>query len=283
MVFDLTTIYHAREWLKNNLGLSFKELLSEYTNCSDTDSFVEKHYESLNDLDMNLQQFAAFHVTTNSNQCNEIRTTGICNLQRVLGNSSELSRFLYDHGFNFDIEQRKMMHNGKVYDINYNNYKSKDNLSFIEEKLRSIARKICSDFQVTSFLFSRNIFSYGTNIDERPEFLQTLSSFCSPVDFLGDSWRNQRTGYVIKYLSMFHQFSYNTFYNTMEEYLHDSQSNWIILKKWMLSHAFDCCFSNLYSDIYAYMKPSCVIKPEQITEYISIDKWKENNKNDSEY
>lgn len=165
--------------------------------------------------------------------------------------------------------------NDKVYDIDYGSYRSqKERLTLQEEKLKNIARKIYFDHQINGFFFSRDIFDYGTGIDKSPEFLFTLSALNSPFNYLGDKWSETRSGYVVKYKAKLSQFEHYTFYDSVDDYLNDSQTEWKQLKKWMISYAIDCSFSNLYSNIYAYMKPVTTILPEQIIDCIPVEEWR---------
>ncbi|UZW13039.1 hypothetical protein OSC52_14430 [Clostridium pasteurianum] len=174
MVFDISTPDLAYEWLQEILSISGEDLIEDYIiKCNkDLDCFIDKHLDALKAIDINDVEFAVFHVTSNSNQCAEIKQYGIRNLQKVLVEPSELNLFLDSLGFKFDIWNKKMGINGKIYDIDYESYRNKkETLTFQEEKLESIARKIYFDYQVNGFFFSRDIFDYGTGIDKRPEFL----------------------------------------------------------------------------------------------------------------
>lgn len=274
-MFDITTSDLAYEWLQDILGISGEDIIRDYAlKCNrDLDCFMDRHLNTIKAIDMNSIEFGAFHVTSNSDQCTEIKQHGIRNLQKVLDGPSELKSFLNSFGFKFDIQNKKMISKGKVYNIDYESYKN-ETLTYQEEKLKEIARKIYFDYQVNGFFFSRNIFKYGTKIDKRPEFLLTLSSFNLPFDYLGDKWSQNRRGYVVKYKAKLSQFEYYTFYHDVNDYLDDLQTEWMQLKKWMFSYAIDCSFSNLYSDIYAYMKPVNDILPEQILECVPVEEWR---------
>ncbi|MCC9295970.1 hypothetical protein LN736_13980 [Clostridium sp. WLY-B-L2] len=277
MIFDITTSDLAYKWLQETLDISGKNVIKDYIiKCNnDLDCFIDRHLNTIKAIDMNSIEFVVFHVTSNSNQCIEIKQHGIKNLQKVLAETSQLNLFLDNLGFKFDIQNKKMIYKGKIYNIDYESYKNKkETLTFQEEKLKDIARKIYFDHQVNGFFFSKDIFKYGTEIDKRPEFLLTLSAFNSSLDYLGNSWSEIGKGYVVKYKAKLSQFEYYTFYNDIHDYLNDSQTEWMQLKKWMFSYAIDCNFSNLYSDIYAYMKPVMDILPEQIIECIPVEEWR---------
>ena len=52
----------------------------------------------------------AFQVTSNSNDCADIKKYGLRNLQWVLSNDTELNRFLDENHICFDIEKKVDAH-----------------------------------------------------------------------------------------------------------------------------------------------------------------------------
>lgn len=104
---------------------------------------MERHLNKIKPIDMNSIEFAAFHVTSNSDQCVKLKQHGIKNLQRVLLEPSEINLFLKSLGFQFDIQNKKMILNGKVYNIDYESYRNKkDALTLQEKKLFSIIQSL---------------------------------------------------------------------------------------------------------------------------------------------
>ena len=174
MTFNITSSEPAFKWLQEILRMSGEEFIRDYIHdCNkDLDFFLMKHLDAIKAIDIDSTEFIVFHVTSNSNQCAEIKQRGIINLQKALTESCELSLFLKDYGFQFDIQNKKMIMKEQIYDINYGSYQDrKEKLSLKEKKLQNISRKIYSDYQINGFFFSKNIFKYGTYIDRRPEFL----------------------------------------------------------------------------------------------------------------
>ena len=86
--------------------------------------------------------------------------------------------------------------------------------------MHKIGHKIFYDFQVNGFLFSRDIYDYGT-IHKAPEFLLTLSGFGKETAKVDDDWEAVSEPYVIKYKAKIADFEYYTFYEGQEEYLQD--------------------------------------------------------------
>ncbi len=75
-----------------------------------------------------------------------------------------------------------------------------------------------------------------------------------------DDQSNFGTGYGYQYGAI--QGTIEIYMN--EKYLQDYHNKWIELKKRLLQRAVDSSFLELYSDIYAYMKPGRIIEPERI-------------------
>lgn len=82
LVFDISTPDLAYEWLQKVLSILGEELIDDYILKfnKNLDCFMDKHLDALQAIDINSIEFAAFHVTSNSNQCDEIKQHGIRNL-----------------------------------------------------------------------------------------------------------------------------------------------------------------------------------------------------------
>lgn len=274
LLFDITTSDTAYEWILDVLGITGRELIDSYIieNHNNLDGFIEQHLEKIQAIDINTLEFVAFHLTSNSDQCKAIRKSGIKNLQKVLSEPSELSLFLTEQGVKLDIKNKKMSFDGQEFDIDYEKYKGNINESSLQkEALGDIARKIYFDFPINGFFFNHNIYDYGTNIDKCPEFLFTLSSLA--LKDISERWSKTRQGYVIKYKANIKQFHYGTFYAEVDDYLLDSQTGWIQLRKWLVSNAVNCAFSNRGTDIYAYMNPDEDVEPKQIIGCFTTNEW----------
>lgn len=63
---------------------------------------------------------------------------------------------------------------GNSYDIDYEKYRNHHFLTGLDEKLDRVAHRVYYDFCVNGFMANDNVYNYGTNIHERPEFLMTL-------------------------------------------------------------------------------------------------------------
>ena len=196
------------------------------------------------------------------------------NVIHYIQEETELSMFLKKRGIWFDIPSKIMHIDDKNFDIDYKKYTNWDRMIKQVDALYSIGRKIFYDHQVNGFLFSKDVYDYGT-IHEAPEFLLTLSEFDRDTVGINDEWAAASKPYVIKYRAKITEFEYYTFYEGQEDYLQDYHNGWIGLKKTLFQKAARGAFSELSSDVYAYMKPGRIIEPARIIECIPAEEWQD--------
>ena len=274
--YDITNPDAAYEWLYSVLDMKRGDFISDYVleSRNDFDTFFVRHLKEAERLDIDQLEFVAIHVTTNGDDCAEIKKNGLKDLQKVLQEETELSMFLKKRGIWFDIPSKIMHIDDKNFDIDYKKYTNWDRMIKQVDALYSIGRKIFYDHQVNGFLFSRDVYDYGT-IHEAPEFLLTLSEFDRDTVGINDEWAAASKPYVIKYRAKITEFEYYTFYEGQEDYLQDYHNGWIGLKKILFQEAVRSAFSELSSDVYAYMKPERIIEPARIIECIPAEEWQD--------
>lgn len=96
LYYDITNPNASYEWLYEVLHFEHGELITEYClNCkNDFDVFFEKFLPVINEIDIENLEFVAFQVTSNNDDCKEIKQYGVRNLQWALSNDTGLSSFL---------------------------------------------------------------------------------------------------------------------------------------------------------------------------------------------
>lgn len=275
MYYDLTNPDASYYWLHEVLQIGQGKLIEAYVmEChSNFDIFYDKYRSKIEKLDVENIEIVAFHVTTCKDKCAEIKKNGLHNLQWVLSNDTALCKFLKENNISFDIESKLMFVNGIAYDVDYEKYRNLDVISKKKEQLHKIGHKLYFDFQINAFLFCMDIYDYST-IHNAPEFLYTLSSLNDVTREIDKKWKQLTKAYVVKYKSKLKDFAYFTFYGNEREYYKDRQENWCILKKILMRRAIESAFSNSTTQIYAYMKPNMIVKPENIIEYVPAEKWR---------
>lgn len=274
--YDITNPDAAYEWLYSVLDMKRGDFISDYVleSRNDFDTFFVRHLKEAERLDIDQLEFVAIHVTTNGDDCAEIKKNGLKDLQKLLQEETELSMFLKKRGIWFDIPSKIMHIDDKNFDIDYKKYTNWDRMIKQVDALYNIGRKIFYDHQVNGFLFSKDVYDYGT-IHEAPEFLLTLSEFDRDTVGINDEWAAASKPYVIKYRAKITEFEYYTFYEGQEDYLQDYHNGWIGLKKTLFQKAARGAFSELSSDVYAYMKPGRIIEPARIIECIPAEEWQD--------
>lgn len=96
MYYDITNPDVAYYWLHKALHIKRDEFIETYIiEChNDFDTFYEKYHSIIEKIDVENLEIVAFQVTSNSNDCADIKKYGLRNLQWVLSNDTELNRFL---------------------------------------------------------------------------------------------------------------------------------------------------------------------------------------------
>ncbi len=273
--YDITNPDASYNWLYEVLHLKKGDLIKKYIiDChSDFETFYEMFLPEIESLDIENMDIVAFQVTSNNDECSEIKKNGLHNLQWILSNETGLNSFLRQRDIHFDIGKRIMYIGSFEYDVDYDKYRESNYISVKKTGNEKIGHKLFYDFQINAFLFCKDIYRYGT-IHNAPEFLFTLSSFNEKTVGLDDQWEKITKPYVVKFKAKLKDFAYFTFYDQEEEYNSDSHNNWMELRKKLFSKAIQSTFNESVSEIYAYMRPEIVISPDEILEFIPAEKWR---------
>lgn len=274
--FDLRTPDSAYAFILSMCKITGQEFIEDfYVNCSaDFETFWEKHYSQLKNIDSDRIKIYAFHITGSLDHCNSIKKYGILNLQSMLSSPSILNEMLNKYGVQINIERKLLFYKNKTYDIDYSNYRGKFNLYGLEKHLSSIAYRVSYDYTVNGFLCTDDIFSYGTNIHLRPEFLLDLANAFPELKVLEEEWVSKTCSYRIDYYTYTKQLQRFNF--SLDEYRDPPCENWDYLNdnekiiKWMLSHAISRAFEEL-GETYLYLKDELGVPPNQIISYTELN------------
>ena len=271
MNFDLRTCDSAYYFVLEFLGMSPDNFITEFNiECEDDfDKFWRKNLERIKAVDISDIKVMAFHVTGSLDACAEILSNGLMNLQQVLVNDTLLHQLLDKSGIVFNLKEKNLSCNGKIYDIDYEHYRNHHLLHGIDKKLSQIAHRVFYDFCVNGFLANDHVLNYGTFIHERPEFLMTLGQLFPEAEKLEQYWMDNSKSYRVDFyatLSQVQRFNFE-----LDEDRDPPFEDWIEIddelkiKKWMLSHAIDRATDGL-SEQYLYIKDDVVIPANQIVE-----------------
>lgn len=275
MYYDITNPDVACYWLHEALQMKKGKFIEIYIlEChNDFDIFYEKYRLVINKIDIENLEIVAFQVTSSGDECADIKKHGLHNLQWVLNNDTGLNKFLKENNISFDIDNKLMYINNTTYDMDYEKYTDLDVISQKKNQLHKIGHKIFYDFQINAFFFCKDIYDYST-VHKTPEFLYTLSCLNEVTKGIDSKWEDISKTYVVKFKSKLKDFAYFTFYESEREFEKDRQENWAELRRLLISRAVESAFSNLASEIFAYMKSNTVIEPENIIQYIPAEKWR---------
>ena len=275
MDFDLRTCDAAYYFVLDFIGMTPDEYITErIINCeNDFETFWCRNIERIKSVDISGLRLMAFHVVGSLDECREIKDNGLMNLQSVLSKETILKKFLEKAGVTFDIPTKRVKCNGNTYDIDYEKYKGHHFLTRIDEKLDRVAHRVYYDFCVNGFMANDNVFNYGTNIHERPEFLMTLGELFPQAEKVEDFWRTKAKSYRVDFyatVDQVHRFNFE-----LDEYRDPPYEDWfdldddMKLKKWMLSHAIDRAHDDLGMTIL-YIKDDVIIPANQIIDITEL-------------
>lgn len=269
MDFDLRTCDAAYYFVFDFMGMTPDEYITErIINCeNDFETFWNRNIERIKSVDISGLRLMAFHVVGSLDECREIKENGLMNLQSVLSKETILKKLLEKAGVTFDIPNKLVSYKGNSYDIDYEKYKGRHFLTGIDEKLDRVAHRAYYDFCVNGFMANDNVFNYGTNIHERPEFLMTLGELFPQAEKVESFWRAKSKSYRVDFyatVDQVHRFNFE-----LDEYRDPPYEDWfdldddMNLKKWMLSHAIDRAHDDLGMTIL-YIKDDVIIPANQI-------------------
>ena len=277
MYFDLRTCDAAYYFVLDFMNMTPDEYITErIINCgNDFETLWNRNIERIKSVDISGLRLMAFHVVGSLDECREIKEKGLMNLQTVLSEETTLKRLLERAGVTFDIPNKLVRYKGNSYDIDYEKYKGYHLLTGIDEKLDRVAYRVYYDFCVNGFMANDNIFDYGTDIHERPEFLMTLGELFPQVEKVESFWRAKSKSYRVDFyatVGQVHRFNFE-----LDEYRDPPYEDWfdldddMRLKKWMLSHAIDRAHDDLDMTIL-YIKDDVIIPANQIIDISELYK-----------
>ncbi|API88775.1 hypothetical protein BKP56_05505 [Marinilactibacillus sp. 15R] len=268
MEFDLRTCDAAYYFVLNFMNMSPEEYIAELNIICENDFelFMDRNFERIKNVDISDIKVLAFHIVGSLDDCNEIKSTGLMNLQEVLKRKTILASLIKKQDIIFNIDNKIVSYGGREVDIDYEKYRGKYFSYGIDENLKSVAHRLYYDYCVNGFLINDNIFGYTSRIHERPEFLMTLSKIFPEVKSVEDYWIENSVSYRIDFyanLDQIHRFNFE-----LDEHCERPDDD-IQVKKWMLTHANERA-NNALSEQYIYINDDCIIPPHQIISYTRI-------------
>lgn len=270
MEFDLRTVDSAYYFLLDFMQMKSEDYIMDMAvNCENNfETFWKNHFIFISNRDITGLKFIGFHITGSLDECQDIKRNGIRNLQLVLSEDNIITKMLAKHGIQFDISARTVQCGRNAYRLDHVPKWQIDDIDDKANAISLIAHRVYYDFCVNGFFMNDNIYAYGTNIHERPEFLMHLSKIFPEADDLEDYWSCNSESFKIDFyatLDQLHRFNFE-----LDEHVDIPFDDWMDLnddmrlKKWILSKAVARAQNELFSEVYLYVKDDISIPPEQI-------------------
>lgn len=271
MIFDIRTPEAATNSIYALTGMTAYEFFNEYVLESNRDfeEFWDRNEARIDNIDITDLRIIGFHVVSSLDDCAEIKENGLWNLQRVLTEDTMLKRVLEQHGLSFDVPNCKMHYNGQTWDIEYEKYKGRYDLTDEEELIEWISHRIYYDYCVNGFLCCDDVTTYGTDIEKRPEFILKLVNMFPDLEEMEDWWKETGVPYEVVFYALPEQVM-REFFGLPEEdddmprYWYELSDEQLIKKK-LLSLAVEGMYGGLDKQ-YLYIKDDLCLPPEQILE-----------------
>lgn len=252
MEFDLRTCDAAYRFVVDFIGEYNAKMI---VSANDFELFWNRNVECIKTVNISALKINAFHILGSINECREIKAKGLMDLQRVLVEDTALKRMLAKAGIEFDIPNKRVVHNGNSYDIDYEKSSSEN------RALCRVAYRVFCDYCVNGFFLNDDVNDYGTDIHKRPEFLLTLGWLFPEAQQIDNDWRLNAKSYRIDFYATVDQvdrISFGLIYKNWSQLDDDIQ-----IKKWMLSHAIRRARNELEPKCL-YIKPGVIVPANQI-------------------
>ena len=269
MIFDITTQENAMRFICEFLGTTtdvVNDFLKANTICDwciDTtnvtaDNLAEYLCIDFNNLNATDIEAVGLHYTSNDDECNSIKMLGLGDLQFAVNHETPLKIFLSDNGITFNTQLMEMYSDGETFNIEYTTYQT-------DKPLTHIARKMYFDNQISCFFRVKDVTQYGGRVDRRPEFLFNLDNQFKKMN-LSHQWVKKSQSYEIKFQLPVNSFTGYTFYEDKDNH----NSNNYRLAKSLVDLALSVVSLADRDEVFAYLKPTVVIGPQQILSIIKL-------------
>lgn len=119
MIFDISTPDSAFQFVQDFFNITGSEFIDKYIieSNSNIDEFWDRHLVYIDSIKIDRLKYKVLHVTSNWDECSEIKANGIKNLQKVLSEQTVLSSLLLKYGVRFDVGNKVV--SGGMYSTAY--------------------------------------------------------------------------------------------------------------------------------------------------------------------
>lgn len=244
ITFDITNKKKAMETLAKYLQI----------NISVIEEYIEKHivdYDAvlfLNSLNIELKQLSlkeveliGMHLTSNDDECSNLKKYGLKDLYHVLQYKNDLTDFFNEHGILFDLTNKMIKYQERQESLE-------------QSKFDLIRNKIYDNSVIYNFLRIGDFGYYSAKLQIRPEILTMLSSIYDD-EALASFWDLNHETYLVKFKEKAENFDWYS--------LADSgQEQDVILQ--LIYYALDVIALNEHVEISCNLKKGYCVPPENI-------------------
>lgn len=197
-VYDITNVENALHTLTNLFNLSFKEV-DEFMRLHqnvDVEAFLKEFHINLDCFELEDLQIVGIHTTTNNDQCESIKKTGLINLKRALSLNSSLNNFLHEHDIYINIYTKTLTYKQQSYNL-------------VDCGNSKLHYKIFGDYALDCFLVMQKNRKFDAKLKARPKVLSEIEKYLH-IENLHQEWINQSTPYMIKFKE--HAYNFNRYH-----------------------------------------------------------------------
>lgn len=198
LIYDITTVDHAISTLASLFNTSVdtvKQTIANHTKV-DVEYFLKNINHTLDDFDLEDLEIVGIHSTTNNDQCESIKKTGLINLKRALSVKSSLNNYLHEHDIYIDIYTKKLTYLDKTYNL-------------VDCGNSKLHYKIFGDYALDCFLSVRKDREFDSKLKARPKVLSEIEKYLN-ISGLHQGWIEQSTPYMIKFKE--HAYNFNRYH-----------------------------------------------------------------------
>lgn len=186
--YDITNKQKALTTLSNWLNVESKSIsryLETHTKNYSAEDFVETMGIRLDEYDLKTLNIVGIHVTSNEDECHEIKQIGLLDLNQVLRKQTSLTNFLKEHHIEFDLDNHQINYNGK-------------RVSLLDHSMKVLYQKIYQENQIHAFFRVGDFGYHSAKMIIRPEILTMLAHLFDDQQLLY-FWDLNNETFVIKF------------------------------------------------------------------------------------
>ena len=244
MIFDITNKKKALKTLANYLHLEeswIEKYVDDHQLDYDAVHFLEDANIDPSSLSLDHLQLIGMHLTSNDDECLNIKKYGLQDLYHVLEKNLGLASFLKELGMSFDLNQQTFHYQDQI-------------VSLLEPSWEEIKNKIYDQSVVHEFLRVGDFGYFSAKLQIRPEIITMLSQKFEDSN-MASFWDLNHDTYLVKFVEDIEHFDYSSLAE------HGLEKD-VALQ--LIYFALDVIALNEHCEISCHLKKGHCILPEKI-------------------